>query len=161
MRKIYLFDEVTRVYTKTLTVDGIRPWNSTYKPVPSGGLFMFTGGNWVRAPTPAPVIPITITSITGAIESSDLTSITAEELVEVTITATIPLGVDTSFRMPITREDTGRVIYKLANIVDNVMTMVVALPTSGKWLVSEDQINGGLQGDGFTFSFVGLEVVVV
>lgn len=106
-------------------------------------------------------IPITVTGVTGAINASNLNDITVTELVDITVTADVPIGFDVSFRIPMLREDTGRVIYKIASIENNVMTATFSLPTSGKWVTSESLINSDIAEYPFTFEFTGIKMVAV
>lgn len=108
------------------------------------------------------VIPITITAITDAISSDIATGeVVVKEQVPFTMTATIPLGVDAPFLVPVKRIDTGRMIYVAAEVVNNVMTATIKLPTSGSWVCGEDEVNSNLSDDPFIFSFVGLNIKAI
>ena len=108
------------------------------------------------------IIPITITSITGAISSDIVTGeVVVKELTPFTMTAAIPLGQDAPFLVPIKRVDTGRVVYVAAEVVSDVMTATISLPTSGAWVCGEDEVNSNLDDDPFKFSFVGLKIKAI
>ena len=108
------------------------------------------------------VIPITVTSITGALISDIETGeVVVKELAPFTMTASVPLGVDVPFLVPIKRTDTGRIVYVAAEVVNDVMTATIALPTSGAWVCGEDEVNSNLSDEPFVFSFVGLNIKAV
>ena len=77
------------------------------------------------------------------------------------MTASIPLGVDTPFLVPIRRIDTNRTVYVPASVVNNVMTATISLPTSGAWVCGEDEVNSNLADDPFIFSFTGLNIKAI
>lgn len=108
------------------------------------------------------IVPITLTSMTGNIlPSIDLSSAVVQELLTFTITADIPLGVDQTFLMPIRRLDTGRTVYSEANVINNVFTTTLALPSAGRWVTGEAELNADLEGQPFRFSFSGLTVTAL
>ena len=108
------------------------------------------------------VIPITITSITDAISSNVETGeVVVKELTPFTMTASIPLGQDAPFLVPVKRIDTGRVVYISAQVVNDVMTATISLPTSGAWVCGEDEVNSNLSDEPFEFSFTGLNIKAI
>ena len=108
------------------------------------------------------VIPITVTSITGAISSDiDTGEVVVKELTPFTMTASVPLGQDAPFLVPIKRTDTNRIVYVSAEVVSNVMTATISLPTSGAWVCGEDEVNSNLSDEPFIFSFAGLNIKAV
>jgi hypothetical protein len=113
-------------------------------------------------PDVPPVVPVAITSLTGALTvSQDFSTAVVTELTPFTFTASVPLGVDSTFLMPIKRIDTGRTVYVTANVVSDVLTVTASLPTSGKWVCGEDEINSNLTDETFSFSFSGITITAV
>ena len=108
------------------------------------------------------IIPITITSITDAVISDIVTGeVVVKELTPFTMTASIPLGQDAPFLVPIKRTDTGRIVYVAAEVISDVMTATISLPTSGAWVCGEDEVNSNLDDEPFVFSFTGLNIKAV
>jgi hypothetical protein len=116
----------------------------------------------VITPTPAAVFPITVTSVDGALTvSEDFTGVVCAEKEVISIVADLPLGVDDTFIIQIKRTDTGRVILARADVVDNVLSIYTAFPTSGTWVCTEESINNSLVDTSIGFTFTGITFSVV
>ena len=110
----------------------------------------------------AAIIPIAITDFADGMNvDSTYQNAIVKELVPFTITADVPLPVDDTFVMPITRIDTGRTVFILATIASGVMTMTANLPTAGEWVCGEAQVNSKLEFSAFKFSFAGINILAV
>lgn len=145
---VYRFNEVG-IYTGTYLTSGTIPKNATVKPTPGpaeeGKRWVWNGGAWDLQDIPTVVsADITIGSVTGDLfHTPDFSEITLNTNAAIQITGTLALP-DDQFRMPLLREDTGRVVYLLATVVGGNLTIDGKFAASGKYMVNEDLINSGL-----------------
>lgn len=131
--------------------------------IPVGYTARFVFRDWVVVPLPTQPVPpaefhIQITEITGALGNTEnFLEVNVNTGASFTITGTITGLSDDFFRMPVTRADTGRVIYLPAILTDGVLTVTGSMPTSGKWVVTEEAINSALP-DTIRLRFSGVTI---
>lgn len=131
--------------------------------IPVGGKVVngvLTGNGWEQKTftTETPAIPITITGITGALQTgSNFTRATAFENTNITISGTVAIP-DQTFNVPIKRND-GRLFIFGASVISGVFTIVLNFPTCGAFVYSDVECNKDLPPNTFTVQSINFDIL--
>ena len=152
----YPLDPVDEPYTRSEWIDCIE------SDLIDGDVYRISVGNggWQQQTykTPTSLIPIIITSITGAeLQNSALTHVTCFELTTITIAGTLTIP-DRVFSMPVKRED-GRVFLFLAEVISGQFSVKINFPTSGTFHYSDAEANKDMPEPIFTVDTVKFDVL--